>query len=127
MSLVVFGLLMVVWLGSTDGVKTSQSFDNMKFTGIVKDGSQEFIIYEDDRGYVRWYRTIVVIEDIRYISGNPALIVKGNNEILIRVRWDPNDYADCKAFKRISAGDPEGFCKRYHLPVSEIRSRCGGF
>lgn len=124
----VFVFLLFAWIGLDDNTKIREPFDSMEFVGAVTEGSEEFLLYTDARGYIRWYRTIVIAEGVKYVSEYPAVIDKYHgDEILIRVGWDPNEYANCKRFLKIAGDNPTYFCERYHLPLSIIRARCGDF
>lgn len=119
-------LLFMAWLGSSDNVSLFKAFEDMKYQGTMKDGPDQFIVYLDNKGATRWYRVILIDDKVRYISEYPCLIEKGDL-VKIRIRWIPNEYANCKRFLKIADNNPEGFCRRYHLPMNKIRTTCRGF
>ena len=124
-------LLGILWLEDVKQIEIDKPFCDMEYQGSLKDGPDKFIVYLDDKGVTRWYRVIVIDENIQYISYYPCLMER-EDEVLIRVRWDPSKYVDCKTFLRIAekynglvGKGRVAFCQRYHLPLNKIKAVCG--
>ena len=119
-------IMMLAWLliPTVDTVKIQEPFENMEYQGAMKDGPDQFVVYSD-KDATRWYRVIIIDDGIRYVSECPCLVVQGDL-VKIQVRWIPNRYADCKGFLKLAGKDPGAFCRRYHLPVSRIKTICRG-
>jgi len=107
--------------------------DEMRYVSKVQDDGECYYIFKDNENSIRWYRLITIDDSVNFVSYYPAIIECDDN-LLIRVRWDPNEYVDCKTFLRMAGeyngliGKGEvGFCQRYHLPINKIKAVCGGF
>lgn len=120
-------VIVLAWFSipTVDTIKIQNPFENTYCQGTMKDGPDQFVVYLYNEGATKWHRVIVVDDEVRYISEYPCLIVK-ENLVKIRVRWSPNKYADCGEFLKLAGKDPEAFCRRYHLPMSRIKTICGG-
>jgi len=129
LSIIVVGLFifgLIASLCSLNEVEIVKPLDKMQYISKVQDSGESYCIFKGDKGHDRWYRVIVIDDSTNFVSEYPAIIDCGD-DLLIRVKWDPNKHVDCKTFLRIVGKNKVEFCQRYHLPVDKIRAVCGGF
>lgn len=118
---------------SLDKVEIVKPLEEIQYVNKVWDSEEYYYIFKDNEGHNRWYRLITIGDSISFVSYYPA-IIECDDDLLIRVRWDPNKHVDCETFLRMArkyngiAGKGEvGFCKKYHLPTNKIKTVCGEF